>query len=716
MKGIRITLCALLFLSACPGWVSPSRGDVKHWEFAGWYGGGCYPNVEFDPKVKDRLYLVSDVAGIWKSEDSGERWSFMTRGLKNLNVAFVSPAPSDSNVLYAGTGKGLFVWRERDRSWEPCDTYRGEIRFSRPDNHRGIAISQSNPEQICVGTSSGSVFHSMDGGRTWDILGGVKNPFGDKKPITALAYSNSREMLFAASERGLAKYTFETNEWKRVEAGPTRVTDLVQGKGSPHRLYAAGQDRLFISEDAGKTWKPSAPVPEGFTYRVSVSDSQRGRLIAAAWKKDWTGGVVLSRDDGKTWNSSDRKLSPDRSNPTRVWTGPGSPVTAIKIDPLNDKTLFRTDWWGVWRSDDGGATWEEKIKGAPNVVGSDIVMGAAGNIYVATMDNGLVASSDEGKSYRPLFPVKGYRKDVNGHIWRVLVFGENDDTIIATSSPWGEEVNQVILSTDHGMTFKTVRNGLPPKRPKINTLWDRGYPRALAADPQNPKNLYLGMDGDDGGGLYLSRDGGTSWVLSPGQPAAKKIYNGLGVDPLNPAHLYWGACGENGGVYLSKDGGTTWKRVFSTMHWVFDLKIAGNGNVYVAGDNGGPCLYSSTDHGTRWRLVKKFASQGVAEAISIDPRNANRMALSVVQWGGASGGKIFLTEDGGKSWEEITGDLPEGSGAAAMAFGLKNDFLYISRYAGSVYRTNLNIQGSSRLQIQGLGVQSTPKATLKVTP
>jgi photosystem II stability/assembly factor-like uncharacterized protein len=326
------------------------------------------------------------------------------------------------------------------------------------------------------------------------------------------------------------------------------------------------------------------------------------------------------------------------------------------------------------------------------VVGSDIVIGATGNIYAATMDNGLVTSPDGGKSYRPLSPVKGYRKDVNGHVWRTLVFGEKDSTIIATSSPWGEEVNQVLLSTDGGANFTIVRNGFPSQRPKVNTLWGRGYPRALAADPQNPKNLYLGIDGDDGGGLYVSRDGGKNWTLSPGQPASKKIYHGLALDPRNPARLYWGACGQNGGVYRSDDSGATWKRVFSAISWVFDLKVAANGHVYAAGSNNGPCLYASSDHGARWKLVKKFPSPGVAQAISIDPRNPDRMALSTVQWGAASGGKIYLTEDGGKSWEDITGDLPEGSGAAAMAFSLKDGFLYLTRHAGSVYRTDLTGQ------------------------
>ncbi len=666
-------------------------GGMKHWEFAGWYGGGCYPNVEFDPSMKGRVYLVSDVVGAWRSDDLGETWKFITNGLNNLIISFIAVSPSNSNVLYSGTQEGLFVSQDAGQTWQPCNRNNGEIRFIRPQNYRSVAILQSNPASVCVGTASGSIFYSENFGQAWQILGNLKTPFGDGKPITAISYGANGRTIYASSDKGLAKYSFDTGKWNQVSTGPTQVTDFVLAKGTPEPLYVAGKNVLYISIDGGKTWTQSTSVTTGRINRVSVAESAEGPLIAVAWEEEWNGGVHLSRDKGKTWRSADSNMNPDFSNPTRAWAASTGPVTALKINPFDQKVLFRTDWWGVWRSDDGGASWKEKIRGAPNVVGSDIVTGSTGNIYVATMDDGLVASSDGGKSYRPLFPVKGYRKDLNGHIWRVLVFGEKDKTIIATSSPWGEAVNQIITSSDGGTTFTTVRNGLPSRRPKINTLWGQGYPRALAVDPQNIKNLYLGIDGDDGGGLYISCDGGNSWVYSTGQPGSRKIYNALAVSPLNPAHIYWGACDWNGGVYLSMDGGLSWQRIFSEMTWVFDLKIAKNGVIYIAGDNSGPCLYASYNGGNSWKLLKRFSGQGAAEAIYIDPNNPNRMAVSSVQWEARSGGKIYWSDNGGASWEDITGDLPPGTGAAAIAFSRGRKALYIVRYAGSVYRTDISV-------------------------
>jgi hypothetical protein len=129
------------------------------------------------------------------------------------------------------------------------------------------------------------------------------------------------------------------------------------------------------------------------------------------------------------------------------------------------------------------------------------------------------------------------------------------------------------------------------------------------------------------------------------------------------------------------------------MTWVFDLRIGKNGVIYIAGDNRGPCLYASYNGGNTWKLLKRFPGQGTAEGIFVDPDNPNRIGLSSVQWGGYSGGKIYWSENGGASWEDISGDLPAGTGAAAIAFSKGRKALYIARYAGSVYKRDISVPG-----------------------
>jgi exopolysaccharide biosynthesis WecB/TagA/CpsF family protein len=664
-----------------------------HWDFAGWYGGGCYPNVEFDPNIKDRVYLTSDVAGIWRSDDGGERWFFATNGLGHLNVAQVAVAESDSNVLYAATKGGLFYSLNGGGLWEKSDDMEGAISFERPRSYKAIAVSRIDPGKLCVGTAKGKLFCSRTYGREWDE---IKTDFQKTAPdsavptVSALVFVSDEEELMATNSSGLFQYDFTTGIWEPLLTESYSVTDFSVSGKTAGWIVAAGENHLMMSRDGGRSWQKSADVPNGKTYRVLLDESEDTLRIIVAWLKDWQGGLVVSDDGGQSWEELGEEFRPDiASNPTRAWVPSKGKPASLKMDPFDPQRLFLSDWWGVWRSDDGGRTWTETVNGAPNTVGSDIVVSAQGEIFVATMDTGLLKSSDQGRSYRALFPQDGYRKDSNGHVWRVLVPGEG--RIIATSSPWGENVNQVIISEDGGDTFEIVRTGLPDSRPKENTVWHEGYPRALAADPADPDVFYLGMDGDDGGGLFVSVDAGRSWQRTSGQPGSLKIYNGLVVDRSDPDVLFWGACGKDGGVFRSTDRGKTWQKVFSQTSWIFDLHMSSDGVLYAAGASGHPVVYVSEDKGLHWKKLGEFSLPGAsaAEAI-ITPRNRPEVvAVSTVNWNHRAPQKIYLSRDAGQTWMDITGDLPSGPGTAAMAFDPKGHYLYVSRYSGSVYKIAL---------------------------
>ncbi len=683
---ISLSLCLLIFIGS-----SVAEEAMYHWEFAGWYGGGCYPNLTLDPKNPNRAYLVSDVAGIWKSEDLGDHWRFITKGLGNLIVSWLVITPSDSNILYAGTKRGVYLSRDAGENWEFCDRYQNTISFSRPVNYRSAVVSDPDPGLIFIGTDSGSVLKSDDFGDHWSSAGSEEKPFGHKKAITALALVDGK-YLFAGSKSGLGKLNLKTQDWEQISTGSQEVFDLEWIKALPDPvLFAAGENRLFYSYDFGNTWASSNPLPRGDIRRVAAFQNQKSEIsLAVVWEKGWDGGVFLSHDLGQTWLSADKNLKADTvSDPTRSWQRNGGRTTSVKIHPINPQILFRTDWWGAWRSDDGGTSWHEKIIGAANTVGSDLAISRSGSLVVATMDNGLLRSDDQGKTYQALFPGKKYDPAAAGHVWRVLI-SEDGKKIVGTSSPWNDRTNQIILSEDAGLTFKRVRKGLPAARPKVNTMWGEGYPRALAQDPKDLNRLYLGIDGDDGGGLFISDDAGESWSRSPGQPGSLRIYNGLVVDQKDPAILYWAGCGSQGGIYVSKDRGQTWTRVFKESQWVFDLHAAPDGSIYAAMDHSGAALYVSRNQGMKWKKIGQFSDHGSAEAVTSNPVDPQMIAVSAVDWGSGAPQKIMLSRNAGKKWEDITGDLPPGAGAAAMKFTPDGNFLVISRMAGSVYKIKIH--------------------------
>ncbi len=689
-RKMKIRIAFFLLLFCVLAYQKPAMAE-HGWEFSGWYGGGCFPNIEFDGKNEGRVYLVSDVTGIWKSDDRGEHWRFINRGLKNLIVSQIVVAPSDSNVLYAATKGGLFYSLNAGNSWNAADQRKGQITFSRPENYRSVAVSSEDPKTVCAGTAKGQVFCSDDYGRNWTDLDPNKKTLTDKKPITVLLFTPNSKRLLIGSNLGFMKYDFSSRIFYTYKESPKDITDMELSWDNT-TVYAAAGGKLWLSYDSSKVWEMSKGQHKGNIFRIAlqpskVSDKNRVRIYAVE-NEGWNGRIIFSDDQGKSWDESVAEVNPDRNaDPTWSWANPKGKMTSLKIDPFDAEVMFETNWWGVFRSNNNGRTWNEKIVGAPNTVGSDIAVTANG-VYVATMDNGLLKSDDGGKTYRPLFPVIGFDSAKNGHVWRVAVPG--DKKIIATSSPWNEKVNQVIVSEDDGEHFQLVREGLPLTRPRQNTMWAEGYPRALSVDPQNSLRVYLGIDGDDGGGLFISDNGGRSWTRSAGQPDALRIYNALSVDPTDTNRIFWGACGKGGGVYRSLDQGKSWTHVLADMSWVFDLAINSEGTIYAAGDHNGPTIFVSRNHGKSWEILKHFDGNGPAEAVTVDPNNPQRLAVNAVLWGGNAATHIYLTQDGGKSWRELKDDLPDGAGAAAMAFSPDGKFLYMTRYAGSVYRIQLD--------------------------
>jgi len=680
-----ILFCSLfcLFVLLAPVWVGASS-----WEFQGWYGGGAYPSVAFDPLVKDRLYLSSDVAGLWRSDDAGTSWKPMTKGLNNHYVAAILPSPSVANRVYAATENGLFNSSDGGGEWRACGGFEGGMTFRRPESYRVIALDPSSPAHVFVGTADGKALVSTDSCRSWSPLGSTTHPFGKKVLINAIALTADRQYLLAGSAKGVARYSFKEKLWGAVDPARKSITDLVASRVNTSQLWAASGNELIESNNYGKSWTSVTKLgPEKIT-RLAVSETRNAKSMSLLWEYEWKGGLKISDDGGKTWRHADSNMSGDAlSNPTRAWADKGGRPLAVAIDPFNSAHIFRTDWWGVWQSTDSGKTWHEAIKGAANTVCTDLYALMNGDLLVSTMDNGLLRRNNRSGTYEPLFPTRGYAPDVNGHVWRVLSLDAAGKRLLATSSPWGAKINQVLLSDNGGKTFRRTQSGLPKARPHVNTFWSEGYPRAVAVDPRNSNRVYLGIDGDDGGGLFVSSDGGNSWVPTPAQPASKRIYSGLAVDQTAPDVLLWGTCGPKGGIYRSPDRGKSWSHVADGC--IYEIAATKGGDLYATGEQNGPALLHSKDHGATWRTLKVFSSKGTAKGFSVNPANPDMLAVTVTRWDNSGGGVVYLSPDRGKTWKDITGGLSNGTGAVATAFSRDGTYLYIGRYAGSVYRLAL---------------------------
>ncbi|MDQ8208866.1 hypothetical protein QEH52_15165 [Coraliomargarita sp. SDUM461003] len=491
----------------------------------------------------------------------------------------------------------------------------------------------------------------------------IGDPVAGAVHTVAVSPLDPKRLIAATDGNGLVLSSDQGASWVKLDT-PQKASGVAFDPLQANVVYGTFfSDGLWKSNDFGKTWKR---LKNGMAYKVSllevaVSPADSNDVYAVG-SQGWNGAFYRSTDGGNTWIDSSYTKPDYAANPTLPETGElsrMSVVTNITINPLNPQQLYTSANWRCSLSEDGGKTWEERIQMADISCVTDIQF-IGDRTYVTAMDEGTLMSPDNGKSWKQLWPLK-YQGNLSGHNWRVRVNHiDGQDRIISTASPWdGSKPQLIVVSEDGGESYQTTTDGLPDYRISANTMWGRGYPRALAVDPSNPQVVYLGIDGDatkgkSGGGIFKSVDGGHTWQQLANQPGSRRMYYGLTIDPTNPQRIYWAGFGSKGGVYRSEDGGDSWQRVFSKDQYLFNLMTTADGTVYA----GGKELYRSTDHGKTWKTVTKFNNKRSIVGIEVHPEDPNTLWISEVVWSNDASGGIYKTTDGGATWVDMTGDIP----------------------------------------------------------
>jgi photosystem II stability/assembly factor-like uncharacterized protein len=314
-----------------------------------------------------------------------------------------------------------------------------------------------------------------------------------------------------------------------------------------------------------------------------------------------SGGVWKTTDAGASWLPiTDRHfevasigaISVYDGDPNIVYVGTGS-------DGLRSNVSTGR---GVYRSNDAGQTWSFVGLRDVGQIGSvrihptnpDIVfVSATGNIFKRNPERGVFRTRDGGKTWEKVL----YLSDSTGASDVELQPG-NPDVVFAVMTrserkPWtiisGATEGGVFKSTNGGTNWTKLTNGLP------NQLVGKGNIGVTAA---NPTRLYLLYEAKPGNGLYRSDDAGATWTLASGQPnliTRPFYYTTLTADPTNADVVYAGA----EGFFKSTDGGRTF-RSFPTPHgdnhdiWINPR----DGNVMIQANDGGANV--SLNGGRTW--------------------------------------------------------------------------------------------------------------------
>src|SRR6266852_1717949 len=303
------------------------------WRQVGPFRGGralAVTGVAGDPGT---YYFGAVAGGVWKTANGGLTWTPMTYKTGIMSVGAIAVAPSDSNVIYVGTGESCIRGNISygDGMYKSLDGGKNWMHIGLEDTQHiaKIVVHPQNPDIVYVaalGHAYGSnemrgVFRSNDGGKTWQ-----KVLFKDNKTgaIDLTFDPSNPHVLFAAL------YEAQRYPWTAVSGGP--------GSG------------LYKSSDDGATWKrlEGHGLPSGVLGRIGVSvsgaDSNRVYAIIEAEK----GGIFRSEDAGETW----QLLNPDHRFTQRAWY-----FHHIFADPKNADTVYVLNT-GVSRSTDGGKSFE----------------------------------------------------------------------------------------------------------------------------------------------------------------------------------------------------------------------------------------------------------------------------------------------------------------------------------------------------------------------
>ncbi len=343
-----------------------------------------------------------------------------------------------------------------------------------------------------------------------------------------------------------------------------------------------------------------------------------------------------------------RTIGPYRGGRSCAVTGvPGKP----------NLFYFGATGGGVWKTEDGGRSWENLSDGFfGGSVGSIAVANSDHNvIYVGGGEKtvrgnvsygyGIWKSEDAGKTW------KSMGLDQSRHISRIRIHPDNPDIVYAAVmgnlfAP--HEERGIFKSTDGGETWE-----------KILFVSDEAGAVDLCLDPNNPRIMYASTwkvkrtpysleSGGEGSGLWKSTDSGRTWTEitgNDGLPSGVWGISGVAVAHTNSDRIYALVEHEKGGVYRSDDGGTTWKKMNDSRSlrqraWYYTRIYADTHDedvVYIVN----VAYHKSTDGGKSFQPSR--APHGDHHDLWIAPEDPDRMII-------ADDGGAQVSYNGGETW------------------------------------------------------------------
>ncbi len=694
--------------------------DLK-WQFVGPknVSGRSISIAAVEPRGKSyTIYVATASGGLWKTENEGTTFVPVFDKAVSTAIGSVAVAPSDANIVWIGTGEGnifrssqagagVFKSTDAGQTWKPMGLA-GTSTIPR------LVIHPKDPNVVYVAASGHEwtdnpdrgVYKTADGGATWEKVLYINEKTG---AIDIVMDPSNPDTLYAATwQRMRKKWNDPRNDASSAWSGIFKTTDAGKTWTAVDKGLPAPRYRGRIGIDLCRTkpnvlyafvdnYEPvSGPAPEEQAMD-SYGRPSSGRIKGAT--------VYRSNDGGATWaltcpTTPAMKTYMENHSGTYGWV-----FGQVHVDP-NDPEIVYTMGLALNQSLDGGKTFKEIGQQHGDHHGLWVDPNNS-NYLVNVNDGGFNISYDKGKTFKEFqndlpvtqwfniavdmatpFHVYGSVQDW-GSFRGVVDLSRGRDKIPAQdfeSAPGGEGCSHVADPTNPNIVYSASFYGHAMRtdysQAQGGESWYRStkqiYPSVyenepplrgqwlapIILSPQDPNTVYLGLQY-----LFRSRNRGDTWErISPdltyntqaemGDIPYHTLF-GVSESPLMPGLIYAGT--DDGRVWVTKDGGKAWQEIGAGLpyqKWVSRIQASAfkMSRVYMTqngkrDDDFIPYVWKSEDYGKTWTSIAAGIPYGPVNVIREDPVNQDILYV------GTDGG-VFVTKDGGKTWNVLGGNLP----------------------------------------------------------